>query len=195
MPTNYESILADFEKREKRAREANVRREREIRGTYADIISRREEGGAFKLAGLADIERTKTQAIGAGTQQMISSGLFGTTTAASIPVQAEQAAGVQRLKLEDILEQRTTEAKLGLAGFVERIEDPYPDYSMLMQAYIAQASQPSKAATGSGGGRGGRISPRFGSYAGGRDIISGGSGLPTNYNPLQDPTRHAPIKR
>jgi hypothetical protein len=136
---NYQSLLADFEKREKAAREANIAREQEIRGTYGDIIGRLEEGGAFKEAGLADIERTKTRAIGAGTQQMISSGLYGTTTAASIPVRAEAEAGVSRLKLEDILEQRVTEAKKARAGFVERIEDPYPDYNMLMQAYMSQA--------------------------------------------------------
>ena len=134
----YTDLVADFQKREEGARKANVAREKEIRGTYGDIIRRSEEGGAFKKAGLADIEQAKTQAIGAGTQQMISSGLYGTTTAASIPVQAEAQAGQARLKLEDILEQRTTEAKKDLAGFVERIETPYPDYQMLMQAMIAQ---------------------------------------------------------
>ncbi|MBE3036947.1 MAG: hypothetical protein IMZ70_07715, partial [Candidatus Atribacteria bacterium] len=36
--------------------------------------------------------------------------------------------------------QRTNEAKLGLAGFSERIETPYPDYNTLMQAMIAQGS-------------------------------------------------------
>jgi hypothetical protein len=136
---NYAALVADFQKREESARAANIKRETEIRGIYADIIGQGQ--GAARTAGLADIERTKTQAVGAGTQQMISSGLFGTTTAASIPVQAEQTAGFQRLKLEDMLQQRTNVAKLGLAGFAERIETPYPDYSMLMQAYIAQGSR------------------------------------------------------
>ena len=136
---NYASLLADFEKREKGARKANIRRETEIRNIYANIINQGQ--GAARTAGFADIERTKTRAVGAGTQQMISSGLYGTTTAASIPVQAEQTAGLQRLKLEDMLQQRTNVAKLGLAGFVERIETPYPDYSALMQAYISQGSR------------------------------------------------------
>lgn len=139
---NYQQLIADFQRREAAAREANLAREREIRGIYGQEIAQYEEGGAFKAAGLADIERTKTRAVGAGTQQMISSGLYGTTTAASIPVQAEAQAGISRLKLEDVLQQRVTEAKRGLAGFVERIEQPYPDYSMLMQAMVAQASTP-----------------------------------------------------
>ena len=136
---DYASLLANFEKREKGARKANIRRETEIRNIYANIINQGQ--GAARTAGFADIERTKTRAVGAGTQQMISSGLYGTTTAASIPVQAEQTAGLQRLKLEDMLQQRTNVAKLGLAGFVERIETPYPDYSALMQAYISQGSR------------------------------------------------------
>ncbi len=138
---DYSSLIADFQKREEGARQANIEREQEIRGTYQDLISQSQEGGAFRQAGLADIERSKTQAIGAGTQQMISSGLYGTTTAAAIPAQAESQAGLQRLKLEDMLQQRTQELKLGQAGFVERIETPYPDYNMLMQAMIAQGSR------------------------------------------------------
>lgn len=133
-----QSLVSDYQKRETGAREANLAREKEIRGIY---IGQYETGGAARTAGLADIEQTKTRAIGAGTQQMISSGMYGTTTAASIPVQAENQASLSRLKLEDMLTQRTNQAKLGLAGFVERIETPYPDYNMLMQAMIAQGSR------------------------------------------------------
>ena len=132
---DYGSFIRDFQKREKGAREANLARETEIREGYDQLIGQGQ--GAFRTAGLADIERGKTQAIGAGTQQMISSGLFGTTTAASIPVQAENQASLQRLKLEDMVQQRQTELKLGRMGFIERIEQPYPDYSMLMNAMIA----------------------------------------------------------
>lgn len=138
---NLASLYQDFQKRETGAREANIKREQEIRGIYGGIIGQYEKGGAARTAGLAEIEQAKTRAVGAGTQQMISSGLYGTTTAASIPVQAEQTAGLQRLKLEDMLQQRTNVAKLGLAGFAERIETPYPDYSMLMQTMIAQGQR------------------------------------------------------
>ena len=138
---DYASLLEGFEQRETGARESNIKREQEIRSLYGGLISQYEEGGAFKQAGLADIERTKTKAIGAGTQQMISSGLYGTTTASAIPVQAEAQAGQARLKLEDLLQQRTSQAKLGLAGFVERIQEPYPDYNQLLQASIAQGQR------------------------------------------------------
>ena len=137
----YQDLVTSFQKREEGAKAANVAREQEMRGIYGKQIAQYQEGGAFKAAGLAEIEQTKTRAIGAGTQQMISSGLYGTTTAASIPVQAENQAGLARLKLEDILQQRVTEAERGLAGMVERIEQPYPDYNMLLQASIAQGQR------------------------------------------------------
>ncbi len=137
----YSNLVADFRKREESARAANLKRETEVRGIYGKQIAQYQEGGAFKAAGLAEIEQTKKRAVGAGTQQMISSGLYGTTTAASIPVQAEHQAGLARLKLEDILQQRTSQAQTKLAGFVERIEQPYPDYNMLLQASIAQGQR------------------------------------------------------
>lgn len=133
------SLYADTQKREADALAANVGRETEIRGIYDQLISR--DQGAFRTAGLADIERSKTRAIGTGTQQLISSGLYGTTTAGAIPVQAEGRAAQSRLRLEDIIQQRQAELKLGKAGFVERIEDPYPDYSLLVQAMAAGASR------------------------------------------------------
>lgn len=130
-------LQKDFTKRETAAREANLARETEVRGTWDELIGQGQ--GAFRTAGLADIERSKTQSIGLGTQQLISSGLYGTTTAASIPVQAENRASLSRVKLEDIIQQRQTELKLGKAAFVERIEDPYPDYNLLLQASAARA--------------------------------------------------------
>ena len=133
---NYASLYADTQKREADALAANKARETEIRGTYDELIG--QGFGAARTAGLADIERGKTRAIGTGTQQLVSSGLYGTTTAASIPVQAENQASLSRLRLEDILTQRTNELKLGKAAFVERIEDPYPDYGMLLQAMAAR---------------------------------------------------------
>ncbi len=138
---NYlSSLQSDFQKREAATLASNTKRENEIRSTYAGIISQYQSGGAFKAAGLADIEESKTRAVGAGTQQLISSGLYGTTTAAALPVQAENQAQRSRLRLEDILQERTNQAKLGLAGFIERIDEPYPDYNLLVQAMAARGA-------------------------------------------------------
>lgn len=131
-------LQADFERREAEAQRRNQSAEAEIRGTYQSLIDQYKSGGAFKEAGLAEIEQAKTTEIGVGTQANISGGLFGTTVQGAMATQAENRASRSRIKLEDILQQRTNEARLGLANFVERIDRPYPDYNMLMQAMIAQ---------------------------------------------------------
>lgn len=133
-----QSLVSGFEQRESAAIEANKARETEIRNMYAGLIN--QDQGAARAAGLSEIERGERQSLGQGMQQMISSGLFGTTTAAALPTQVRRVGTEQRLKLEDMLTQRTNEAKLGLAGFVERIEQPYPDYQTLLAAMSAANS-------------------------------------------------------
>jgi hypothetical protein len=133
------SLYQSFAQKETQAREANLKREKEIRKTYADILNSISGSNAsLRASGLADIETQAQGLIGQETQQQISSGLYGTTTAAAIPRNvAASFTQPSRLKLEDMLAQRKREAQLGLAGFVERIETPYPDYNALMNAMIA----------------------------------------------------------
>jgi len=129
---------------ETKAKADNIAREKEIRNIYANILNELSGSNAsLRASGLKDIETQSKQLVGQETQQMISSGLYGTTTAAGIPTKvASTFTQPARLKLEDLLSARKREVQLGLAGFVERIENPYPDYNALMQAKIAQTSQP-----------------------------------------------------
>ena len=134
-----QTLVDQYQQMAEEAREANIAREKEIRGIYANILNAISGSeSSLRASGLADIERQAGKLTGQATQQMISSGLYGTTTAAAIPTQVQAGfAQPARLKLEDLLATRKREAQLGLAGFVERIETPYPDYSGLMQAQIA----------------------------------------------------------
>lgn len=135
-------LAAMYQRMTEEAKKANLAREKEIRGTYADILGRLGPGGAFEKSQLADIQSQAEGLVGKETQGLISSGLYGTTTAASVPTRVEtEFARPARMKLEDLLEQRRTEAKLGQAGFVERINQPYPDYNALMQAMVAQGTR------------------------------------------------------
>lgn len=123
----------------RKAEAANKARETEIRGIYADILnSISGSNSSLRASGLADIETQSKKLIGQESQNLISSGLYGTTTAASIPTRvATEFAQPARVKLEDLLSSRKREAQLGLAGFVERIQNQYPDYNALFQAQIA----------------------------------------------------------
>ena len=135
------SLTNAYNKLAGQARAANLSREREIRNIYGGIIGQNTKDSPFFKAGMADIETQAGQLVGQETQGLISSGLFGTTTAASVPTKvATQFTRPARLKLEDLLQQRKTEAQLGLAGFVERIQEPYPDLNPLLQASIARGN-------------------------------------------------------
>ena len=137
-------LTQSYTKMADEAKASNLARETEIRNIYTNILnSISGSNDSMRASGLADIERQAGQLEGRETQQMISSGLYGTTTAAAIPRNvATSFTQPARLKLEDLLSTRKREAQLGLAGFVERIQTPYPDYNALFQAQIAEASQP-----------------------------------------------------
>ena len=122
------------------ARRANELRYAQLMNIYNRVIARTQPGGAFEKAGLAEIETARTKGVGQETQQMISSGMYGTTTTAGIGRGWEKEVGAPaRLRLEDIMERRLTEAQLGKAGAIERREDVYPDVGTYAQ-YTSQAA-------------------------------------------------------
>jgi len=127
---------------------ANKSREMEIRGLYESNKKALQPGGSWETAMLADIERQGEKIVSSESQQMISSGLYGTTAAASIPgkVRREYTAPA-RLTLEDMLLQRRLQHNLDYAGFIERINNGYPDLGAVERGYQAEASVPSMSGT------------------------------------------------
>ena len=137
-----------FAKMSLEAKESNIKRQKKIEAIFDEIIARYKPGGTFGKSYLQQLGEQKVRDIGAGTQSLISSGMYGTTTTAGLPGKWEAEVGAPaRLKLEDIQMERLSSAQLGKASFLERIEEPYPDYNALMQASAAKAGS-------SGGGRG-----------------------------------------
>lgn len=130
----YAGLTRQISTQQESAKQANIQRYEQAMKIYEDIISRTAPGGAFEKAGLAQIETAKTRGVGKEMQQLISGGMYGTTTAAGVGRGWEADVGAPaRLRLEDIMEQRRTTAQLGKAGFIERREDVYPDYNALLQ--------------------------------------------------------------
>ena len=116
------------------AKRANIERQKRIENLFNLMEKRVSPGGAFEKRGLADIEARKTKGVGKEMQQMISSGMYGTTTAAGTGRRWEaDVSAPARLRLEDIMQQRQLGVMGQKAGFLERIEDEYPDYSSLLQ--------------------------------------------------------------
>jgi len=130
--SSFNRLLSQFQAKEKEARASNLKRYEQAMSIYDQIIARSQPGGAFEKRALGEIERRKTKGVGQEMQQLISSGLFGTTTAATAGRRWEAEVGEPaRMTLEDMMEQRVTGAQQAKAGFIERRQDPYPDYSML----------------------------------------------------------------
>ena len=132
-----QSLITQFQTKEAEARAANIKRREQVTSIFDEIIARYGPGGTYGKGAEALLERQKVRDVGATAQRDISRGLYGIR-----PYEQEWEAGVgaeSRLRLEDIKMERLSAAQMGKAGFMERIEEPYPDYSALMQAATAQA--------------------------------------------------------
>jgi hypothetical protein len=137
------------------AKKANELRYSQAMAIYDEIIKRYQPGGTFGKAALSQLETQKVRETGKGMQQLISSGLYGTTTAAGLGQKWEEEVGApSRLRLEDIMMERLSQAQVGKAGFMERKQDVYPDVGMYAQ-YAGQAAA-------AGGGAGDRRGSKFG---------------------------------
>ena len=143
------SLVDLYTKMGEEATTTNKARENEIRNIYANILSSISGNeSSLRASGLSDIETQSKNLIGQETQNLISSGLYGTTTASGVPTKvATQFTQPARMKLEDLITQRKQTAQLGMADFIERIQNAYPDYSQLAQAEAAKASAPTMTKT------------------------------------------------
>ncbi|MHA1409227.1 MAG: hypothetical protein ACTSQY_02700 [Candidatus Odinarchaeia archaeon] len=202
----YEDILKNFEARQQEAREANLRREAQVEAIFDEMIARYGPGGTFGRSYESELAKRKIRDVSAATQADISRGLYGVVPRAT---EWESTVGAPaRLKLEDIKMQRLSQAQTQKAGFLERIEDTYPDYALI--AGLAQqigrgAGGATVRPSGTVGGIGG--SPFSSGYAQHGwwdqplDTTTGGSSAPLNIptytkaasTPSVAPTPVAPI--
>lgn len=170
------TLLNQYQKMADEARLSNLTRQKAIESIFDEIISRYGPGGGFGKGYEAELGKQKVRDVGAASQRDIGRGLYGIR-----PYEAEwestTGAGA-RLKLEDIKMERLSSAQMGKAGFMERIEQPYPDYGPLASAYSA----------GVGGG-GGRVIPSSQGFlpSGGRTeygaVGEWNAPIPGNYTP------------
>ena len=138
-----DDLLAKFQIQQDQANAANEERYQEGLGIYDDIIAQYSPGGSFGAGIDAQIEKGANKAVAQGTQQLISSGLYGTTTAANLRKKYEEdVAGAQRLQAEDVKSDRLAQARTQKAGFVERREDVGPDARTIASLAQTAANRP-----------------------------------------------------
>ncbi|GAH02134.1 unnamed protein product [marine sediment metagenome] len=85
------TLLQRFQQQEESAKAANIQRYEQAMQIYDEIISRYRPGGEFGRAALGQLEARKVTDVGRETQQLISSGLYGTTTMGAIGRRWEEA--------------------------------------------------------------------------------------------------------
>ncbi|KKN59422.1 hypothetical protein LCGC14_0542570 [marine sediment metagenome] len=174
MAKSYAQMLADFKKREEDSIAANQRRLDQTTAIFDEIINRYKPGGSFGRGYLSQLENQKVQDVGQESQQMISSGLYGTTTAAGAGQRWEANVGATaRLKLEDVQMERLSQAQVGKAGLIERVENPAPNLDYIIALTQAQSSS---SGGGGGGGTSGGQRPRSYGTSGGQRPRSWGRG-------------------
>ena len=137
------SILGAFQAAQQSANIANLQRYKQGIGIYDEIIKNWGKGGGFVKGAEATLARTKKKDIAGGMQNLVSSGLAGTTMAAGIGKKWEEEVGApSRLSIADIAGQRLAQAMEGKAGFIERRQDTGPDPGMVSSLMQAMGNQP-----------------------------------------------------
>jgi hypothetical protein len=147
---SFDELMQQFESASTEARAATDRRLAQATAIYDEIINRYQPGGAFERRGLAQLESQRTRDVGTESQQLISSGLYGTTTMGGVGRRWEESVGEPaKLALEDTMMQRLSQAQTGKAGLLERVEDVGPDPGLYAQLMGQAASGPSYIGSGS----------------------------------------------
>ncbi len=155
MPLQTEAINKIIAQLQEQAGIAGARtagRQATIESIFDEIISRYGPEGTYGRSAEALLETQKVREVGAGAQRMISAGLYGTEVGGGLGRAWESEVGAPgRLRIEDIKMERLSQAQLGKAGFLERIEDVYPDYGLISQLISQAAAGPEAAPTAYGG--------------------------------------------
>jgi len=132
--TQYDQLILDLQNQQAQSNLANQKRYDQMLAIYDETIDRYQPGGSFEKKFLQQLGKQKERYIGQETQDLVSSGLFNTTSKAAIGGKFEEQIGApSRLDLEDIQMQRLTAAQMGKAGAIERVEDTGPGYDLIAQ--------------------------------------------------------------
>lgn len=132
------TLLELYSQQAEEARTGNIKRQKAVESIFDEIIKRYRPGGEFGKSYLQQLGAQKTRDVGAVSQSDISRGLFGIRPYGQ---EWESTVGApSRLKLEDLMMERLSTAQLGKAEFLQKIEQPYPDYNSLMQTEASRAS-------------------------------------------------------
>lgn len=148
---------------------------------FGDVIKRLSGGGDFLKSAYADIATGKRRGMATAGQNLVSSGLSGTTMRAGIPIAAEEVAGRARLGARSEAESRYTNvmsqfAHLGEASRQAELERRAGMERTKTLAQSQEAQNVVRANVAEQGYGGAALSRTAGGMAGSRTPLSSGTG-------------------
>lgn len=130
------------------ARAANEERYAQGLGIHEELVSDLGAGGTMETAALQQYERQKQLDMATQTQQMVSSGLYGTTMPGTLAATYEEQVGVPyKTQLAETMAGRRAEAMRGQAGFIERREDTPPSPELMASLVQTASARPEEDTT------------------------------------------------
>ena len=90
MATTLATLIQQFQQQQESARQANLKRYAEAQKLYDEIIKRYQPGGEFGKGAISQYERGKVKALASAAQNLVSSGLYGTTVTAGLGKKYEE---------------------------------------------------------------------------------------------------------
>lgn len=143
-----DDLIARFTEEQDRANAANQQRYEQALGIYDQIAERYKEGGTFLKGVESQLKQAGTLATAKGMQNLVSSGLSGTTQVAGLQKKFEAEVGAPtRLQAQDVAQQRLSSAEREKALAIERRQDVGPDYGTI--AGLAKSIGSGQASSGS----------------------------------------------
>lgn len=129
------------------ANKANELRYTQGLGLWDKIVGAYQPGGAFGQGAMAYYNLGKAETLGSSAQQLISAGLYGTTTGANLGAGYEAKVGTPfRLNLADLQTKGYTQGLAGAAQFISSKEEQGPDPALYASLKAKAAAAPKAGA-------------------------------------------------
>lgn len=143
--TSFDELLQQFQDQQKAARQANEQRYSQALKIHNQRIRQYKPGGGYGAGALEQLERQKELDVAQQQQGLVSSGLAGTTMAATIGKRWEETTGAKkRLELEDMRQANYADALKSKADLIERRQDIAPDANLIAQLVKSASNRPNE---------------------------------------------------
>jgi len=175
-PLTTEDLIGQFQTQADEANRMNEERYTQGLGIHEQIVGMFGPESQFGAGYMDQYQRERDRQLATQEQNMISRGLYNTSSATGMASDYEQRVGVPfRMQLADMQMTKQAEALQGQAGFIERREDTPPDPALMANLVSQAEARPDEVDTTGTGGTGGE----GGDATGAASYFTGGGSAPS----------------